>query len=680
VAIKRKHSLVSQIKLRIHIRILACLVLSILTFLFLTYRDLSVSINSLDKKLSNTCQELEEFIISQVLIGSQESINLRLEEIDQSEPYHINWLLSQSASNPKKIKLKIPFNWEYVYNLKSIDGRNFGTLQLTGSFYKDKAFLSELIERVIMFFSFFFFLSILLLPLARKIPNEMMLNPISDILSLLKNPDTQTPKDVQIRYQEIDEIKSKIIELINTVKQDSHDAAIGKLAAQVAHDIRSPLTVLDIETVALSELPEKSRVNIRHAIQRVNDIANNLLSKYKNIKNSNSINNPPAPELVSIMLENIVSEKRIQIFNKDIEINLHVSTDAYDSFINVEAAAFQRVLSNLINNSIESINNSGLITIEQTATADMVLIKISDNGCGIPKNKLHLVFQEGISFGKKDGSGLGLTNAINTISSWNGEYSLASEVGLGTSFEIIIPKSKPADWFSEEINISYNTTIIILDDDNYIHKIWETRFSKEFNNQYNLKVHHFYQPEELIKFCHHVDLINTRFLLDYELLGNKQNGLELAELLNIGLQSTLVTSLFEEREIRETCKTLGMKIIPKPFAQYTPIKFVLQSDIVYIDDEEIMTSLWQESAILSGKNLHVFNDPREFMKIFDFYNKDTLIYMDSSLGGNLKGEDFAKNLFEKGYQNIILATGFPKEKFKEMPWLRDVIDKTPPWN
>lgn len=52
--------------------------------------------------------------------------------------------------------------------------------------------------------------------------------------------------------------------------------------------------------------------------------------------------------------------------------------------------------------------------------------------------------------------------------------------------------------------------------------------------------------------------------------------------------------------------------------------------------------------------------------------------MDSSLG-DLKGEDVAKTLYEKGYINIILATGYNKENFKHVTWVKDISGKNPPW-
>lgn len=321
-----------------------------------------------------------------------------------------------------------------------------------------------------------------------------------------------------------------------------------------------------------------------------------------------------------------------------------------------------------MNNSIEAVDTNGIITVTLSKNSGKVLIDILDNGCGIPEDKLSLVFKQGASFDKKNGSGLGLPFAINKISSWNGDYLFDSKKGEGTQFTIVLPQAKAATWFSEEINLAKNSEIVILDDDAHIHQIWEKRFSEYLIN-FN----------ELIEFCKTHKTEKTVFLLDQELLNYKENGLILSEMLNIGPSAMLVTSLYEDFNIREACIKLGMKIIPKPYAQFTPIKVLSNIDYVLVDDDETITDIWKDCAELLGKNIKIFNNAKDFMRIFHLYEKEVLIYIDSCLGCGLKGEDIAKILYERGYNNLILTTGFPAENFKEMYWIKNVVGKEPPF-
>jgi signal transduction histidine kinase len=668
---KRSTNLSTQIKRVITYRILICFLLALSVVLAIGVNDVHSSSHQLEKNLEEHCITLENFVISQILVKNESAIQPKLDDLNEkSRTSNITWREGSAVELQKKFNWHFPFSWSYIYPVKNIDGTKLGTLIVTGSLLNDHVLFSDLATKILLLLLFFIIIFIVLYPLGKRIPQQLFIAPINNLLLLLQNKkNEQTSDKLPSMPEEINEIKNKISALLTDAEERSHETALGRIATQVAHDIRSPLAVLNIETQSLLSIPEVSRINIRNAVQRVNDIANNLLSKYKQENKDSITKGVPSSELASVMLENIVSEKRVQILDREIQINLEIDPESYDVFVNVDIPDFKRVLSNIINNAIDAIDNHGIITV------------VSDNGCGIPKDKLPLIFEEGVSFGKKNGSGLGLPYAINKISSWHGDYSLTSEVGEGTEFEMILPQARPATWFAQEINIMENDTVVILDDDIYIHQIWDNRFTVEFINAHHLKVHHFQDPNIFFEFCQlHLPLKNTRFLLDYELIGHQKNGLILAKMLNIGVQSILVTSRYEDQDVREACRKLGMKIIPKPFAERTPINILSRTDTVFIDDEEAITSLWQESAMRAGKNINVFNDPREFMRISHLYEKDTLIYMDSSLGGNLKGEDFAKVLFDQGYLNIILATGFSKEHFREVNWVKDIIGKEPPWN
>ena len=67
------------------------------------------------------------------------------------------------------------------------------------------------------------------------------------------------------------------------------------------------------------------------------------------------------------------------------------------------------------------------------------------------------------------------------------------------------------------------------------------------------------------------------------------------------------------------------------------------------------------------------------INISDSYPKETKIYIDSELGKNIKGEDIAKELNTKGFNNIYIETGHPKEQFAHLKFIKEVIGKEPPW-
>ena len=283
------------------------------------------------------------------------------------------------------------------------------------------------------------------------------------------------------------------------------DHGIAETTAQVTHDIRSPLAALNTALRDLKELPEQKRILIRNATRRISDIANNLLVKYKINENGNITEagnqQDIKAELVSSLLDSLVSEKRVQMIEKSVELILKLGNNTHSCFVNLESENFKRTISNLINNAIEAIETKeGIIRIVLTKQYSDLVIKIIDNGKGISEDALLKIKQEKISSGKKGGFGLGISSAIQNIKSWVGNYDIQSKVGEGTIFTITLPIAEEPDWFQSTIILSPNTHIIVLDDDESIHNVWQSHFHECIANK-SVILDHFYEPPAFIKYC-----------------------------------------------------------------------------------------------------------------------------------------------------------------------------------
>lgn len=104
------------------------------------------------------------------------------------------------------------------------------------------------------------------------------------------------------------------------------------------------------------------------------------------------------------------------------------------------------------------------------------------------------------------------------------------------------------------------------------------------------------------------------------------------------------------------------------------------TDCVYLDDDPIFRRIWKRSAEKHGKSILVLDETDNIFKHEEVISKETTkIYLDSDLGKEkLKGEELAAELKEKGYKNIFLATGYEKERFNHLAWLK-VVSKKCPW-
>ncbi|MFZ4404417.1 MAG: sensor histidine kinase [Pseudobdellovibrionaceae bacterium] len=417
--------------------------------------------------------------------------------------------------------------------------------------------------------------------------------------------------------QELQVLSQKIKDIEKIKLQRQSEEAILSLARQVAHDIRSPLSALNMVVSVANSLPEAQRLMIRNASQRINDIANDLLhqANRKDPAGENSVSqsgsagiatsgaevdsksgatkSPTGGEatshglrhlastattpktqstLVIALVDALVSEKRIQFRDK---INIQILAElnqGYGLFIQANPTDLARVLSNMINNAVEAFTDAGQITVKVFAQQNnqQVVITITDNGKGIPAHILEKLGQKGITHGKSgsdSGSGLGVYHAKQSIEAVGGSFSIASQEGHGTTITLSFAKNPAPDWFIEKILVQGQQPIIVCDDDISIHDIWKDRFDKITSFTSGQEMIQWVENEKLQGSpIHHTGL----FLLDYELLGQKYNGLDLSEELQLK-NVILVTSRYEDSEIRKRCQILGIQLIPKTMAHFVPI-------------------------------------------------------------------------------------------------------------
>ena len=399
-------------------------------------------------------------------------------------------------------------------------------------------------------------------------------------------------RDLRERMAEKNRLAYLLDESTKHIVSIATQAEASRIAKQVSHDIRSPLSALNVVLSQIHQIPEDHRVIMRNAVNRINDIANQLLEKSKRCQNHTKTSVTTIPNestewmprierhLMSSLIESIVAEKQIMYHPFDgvgIESDLNGS---YALFAEVDAIELKRALSNLINNSVEAFNNKqGVVTVALRGYDNFLTIVVQDNGCGIPDAILNKLGESGVSHGKNgihSGSGLGVQHAMRTIASFGGEFRVDSRVNVGTTITITLPKVDAPDWFVDKLVIPSEAKIVSVDDDPSIHNIWRQRFGLDKNCQNYFRHSCYVSSEDLvddITIATPGDEFADLFLVDYELNNSSQNGLDLIESLGIASKSILVTSLYDDDTIRFRCKCLGVKILPKTMAGFVPIDF-----------------------------------------------------------------------------------------------------------
>ena len=464
------------------------------------------------------------------------------------------------------------------------------------------------------------------------------------------------------------------------------------MAAQVAHDIRSPIFALDAALKTMTQLPEQQRIIVRHAVNRIRDVANSLLEKNRQKPAISSADDAALVgtgesldvHLLSSLIDSVITEKRLSFESKlDINIDFKLSQESYGLFARIQPVEFRRMISNLVNNAVEALGEKGTVDISLNHDGDGIILAVADNGKGIPPEILAKLGRRGETHGKAGGSGLGLFHARTTAESWGGSLNITSQPGRGTTVSITLPKTEAPGGFVGELKLAAGRPVIVLDDDTGVHQIWRGRFETARVNENDIEVSYFSVPDELRSWikANPAKAGGAICLFDHELTGFTETGLSLASELGLCAQTILVTSLSEEPMIIEECARLKVKMIPKGLAAFVPISISSPSvpvRAVLLDDDALTHMTWEMAAEGHGIELKAFTNPSEFLSSLEAFPKDIPLYIDSDLGENIKGENIAAELKEKGFTNICLTTAHPPEKFAHLPWLK-VVTKEPPW-
>ena len=234
--------------------------------------------------------------------------------------------------------------------------------------------------------------------------------------------------------QQIDELDKANAALVQ-MKRSEKFAATGRVARTIAHEIRNPLTNIDLAVSQIkADIPEQdeSSTMLFDMVIRNSKRINQLISDLLNATRFTELT--VASVSINTLLDEalILAKDRIDLNN--IEIKRQYSTDICS--VSVDLAKVKIAFLNLYVNAIEAMEpGKGILKIKTKGENGKCVVEITDNGEGMTEEQLNNVFEPYYST-KKNGNGLGLTNTANIILNHDGDISIKSKPGEGTTFEI----------------------------------------------------------------------------------------------------------------------------------------------------------------------------------------------------------------------------------------------------
>lgn len=216
---------------------------------------------------------------------------------------------------------------------------------------------------------------------------------------------------------------------------------IGELAASIAHEIRNPLTTVRgfIQLMKEKNVDSQYEGIMLEEIDRVNEVLRELLLLAKPEANDDGDLREEDMELnihhevnhVRILFDAVAAEQNKRIYMS--------STLPSDTLVAFHESHFKQVLLNTIKNSLEAVEEKGKIKIKLDQTNECIRVRIIDNGKGISKKRLARIGEPYFT-NKEKGTGIGLTICFKLMNDYNGEMSVKSKVGWGTTVTLLLPK------------------------------------------------------------------------------------------------------------------------------------------------------------------------------------------------------------------------------------------------
>lgn len=561
-------SLNTQIKKAIGNRILFCCTIFMLIILSLTIYDASISITQLRNRINEQVKPIEDFAINQAIINNLDTIDLKIESFNETHTsFKMEWIRS---GHPQYINFswRFPFKWIYDYHIGEIGGLQFGYFRITGNLTADKTLIYDLIFRLGLFIFFTISVISILYPLARKIPEQLFIMPINRFMDLVSNNSSYNTYNISTLPIELQTLEKKILSLLKTATEHERNKAeieLGHLSARLAHDIHSPLAAMEmgVYNILSKKSVESDLKIISEGIKRVRGIANNILERYhnpnseKNFFSQKNDGDEPRFILLTNIIEKIILQKNHEWHKNYCKIIHNNFILCKESWIYASPNEIFRLLSNLLNNSYESIidKKHGDIKISLKRKDNFLITEIEDNGIGISKEKIADAI-EGVSF-KHPGKGLGLSTANQYIKTVGGKLELLSNPGDGTKVTFNLPSKTPS-WLPQNISFKKINTVVILDDDPSILEYWKNELSEkklniQFFSSYNTATNWVNKNIALIPF--------TIFLIDYEL--SYKNGLDFLIAIKNSNNRYLITSHAENLIFQEKAILNNIWLIPK---------------------------------------------------------------------------------------------------------------------
>ena len=243
----------------------------------------------------------------------------------------------------------------------------------------------------------------------------------------------------------------RLVDVEDQMRQSEKLSALGLLAAEVAHEIRNPLTVMKMLYHSLDlKFPNgdprsKDAVIIGQKMDHLNKIVGQILDVARTTE----------PRFAPVDLNELIEELCLLVRHKLKHQNIRLVRQLEPGLDEVmgEAGQLEQAFLNLMLNAAEAMPEGGTLTITSRVVSakrragrpTSVAVEFTDTGCGMSADQRRGAFSSVLSTTKAKGTGLGLAIVARVVETHHGEIKIKSRVGSGTTVSVLLPLNRPAN-------------------------------------------------------------------------------------------------------------------------------------------------------------------------------------------------------------------------------------------
>lgn len=225
-------------------------------------------------------------------------------------------------------------------------------------------------------------------------------------------------------------------DLVEQLLKTERISSLGKMANFLIEDIKKPILVSKryAEHLKKKDLSADVINVVDMLLEQLNNIADLVqstsnYSEGKSVLRSNNVNLSEALNEFNERVDSYVQSMKCKI----------VTNYEADVRVNIDSKEFYQGFKHIIKNACEAMPNGGDISLSTKLVNDKVSIIIKDNGVGIPNGFNEKIFEPFMSYGKRTGTGLGLSVTKKIVEEHHGSISANSDLGIGTTLTINLP-------------------------------------------------------------------------------------------------------------------------------------------------------------------------------------------------------------------------------------------------